>query len=139
LAFVGPDLYLASSDSLSVIKNAVAITCQGGCNGALISDGFTGTSHVGITSDGLNRLYIGIDGRGVWRYTINTGAMQLIANSGTDPNGNVLPFAFVGGHSNLVQLDRLGNLWIGDDTSDGQFNFTGRIWYISAGTLSNIP
>jgi hypothetical protein len=139
LAFVGNDLYLASSDSLSVIKNAVATTCQGGCNGALISDGFTGTAHVGITSDGISRLYIGINGKGVWRYTINTGAMQVIANSGTDPNGNVLPFAFVGGHSNLVQLDRLGNLWIGDDTSDGQFNFTGRIWYISAGALATIP
>jgi hypothetical protein len=45
----------------------------------------------------------------------------------------------VGGASNLMQLDRLGNLWIGDDSSDGKFNFTGRIWYISAGALSNIP
>jgi hypothetical protein len=36
-------------------------------------------------------------------------------------------------------LDRLGNLWIGDDTSDGVANFSGRIWYISAGALPNIP
>jgi hypothetical protein len=56
-----------------------------------------------------------------------------------DPNGTVLPFAFVGGHSNLLQLDRLGNLWIGDDSSDGAFNFSGRVWYISAGALSSIP
>ena len=79
------------------------------------------------------------DGQGVWRYTISTQATQLISNSGTDPNGNVLPFAFVGGHSNLLQLDRLGNLWIGDDISDGARNFNGRVWYISAGSLSLIP
>jgi hypothetical protein len=139
LAFVGPDLYLGSADGLSVIKNAVAKTCLGGCNGVHISDGFSGVEHVGLTTDGINRLYMSINGQGVWRYTISTQAMQLIANSGTDPNGNVLPFAFVGGHSNLLQLDRLGNLWIGDDSSDGQFNFTGRIWYISAGSLSLIP
>lgn len=139
LAFVGPDLYLGSADGLAVIKNAVATTCQGGCNGVHISDGFSGVEHLGLTTDGINRLYMSINGQGVWRYTISTRAMQLISNSGTNPSGNVLPFAFVGGHSNLLQLDRLGNLWIGDDSSDGQFNFTGRIWYISAGALSNIP
>ena len=140
LAFVGADLYLASSDSLSVIKNAVASSCQGGCNGVPISDGFSGTAHVGLTSDGINRLYVAINGQGVWRYSISSGAMQLISTGGNDPNtGAPLTFAFVAGHSNLLQLDRLGNLWIGDDSSDGAFNFTGRIWYISAGALSNIP
>ncbi len=139
LTFVGPDLYLGSTDSFSVIKNAVATTCQGGCNGVLISDGFTGTQHVGLTSDGINRVYVSINGQGVWRYTISTRAMTLISTGGTDPNGVFLPFAFVGGHSNLAQLDRLGNLWIGDDTSDGLFNFSGRIFYISAGQLATIP
>jgi hypothetical protein len=140
LAFVGADLYLASSDSLSVIKNAVASTCQGGCNGVPVSDGFSGTAHAGLTSDGINRLYIAINGQGVWRYTISSGAMQLISTSGTNPEtGATLTFAFVGGHSNLLQLDRLGNLWIGDDSSDGAFNFSGRIWYISSGALSSIP
>lgn len=68
------------------------------------------------------------------------GSMQLISTGGTDANtGAPITFAFAGGHSNLLQLDRLGNLWIGDDSSDGTFNFTGRIWYISAGALSNIP
>jgi hypothetical protein len=139
LAFAGNDLYLASSEGLSVIKNAVATACLGGCNGVLISDGFTGTAHVGLTSDGINRLYVAINGQGVWRYTISTQVMQLISNAGTNPDGAVLPFAFVGGHSNLLQLDRLGNLWIGDDTSDGAFNFSGRIFYISAGALAGIP
>jgi hypothetical protein len=66
--------------------------------------------------------------------------MRLISTGGPDPNtGAPLTFALVGGNGNLVMLDRLGNLWIGDDTSDGVANFSGRIWYISAGALSNIP
>ena len=140
LTFVGADLYLGTSDGLSVIKNAVASTCQGGCNGVLVADGFVGTPHVGLTSDGLNRIYMAVNGQGVYRYTISTQQLQLISTGGNDPNtGAPLTFAFVGGSSNLMQLDRLGNLWIGDDSSDGRFNFTGRIWYISAGALSNIP
>jgi hypothetical protein len=140
LAFVGPDLYLATADGLSVIKNAVASTCQGGCNGVHLSDGFSGIEHVGLTTDGINRLYMAINGQGVYRYTISSGVTQLISAGGNDPNtGAALTFAFVGGHSNLINLDRLGNLWIGDDISDGNFNFSGRIWYISAGALSNIP
>jgi hypothetical protein len=140
LTFVGADLYLGTTDGLAVIKNAVAPTCLGGCNGVTVADGFVGAAHVGLTSDGLNRLYMAVNGQGVWRYTISTGAAQLVSTGGNDPNtGALLTFAFVGGNSNLMQLDRLGNLWIGDDTSDGKFNFTGRIWYISAGALSNIP
>ena len=132
-AFVGSDLYLGTTDGLSVIKNAVATACQGSCNGVLISDGFRGTEHVGLTSDGINRLYVAINGRGVCRCIISSRAMQLISDAGTDPtSGATFGLAFVGGHSNLLQLERLGNLWVGDDTSDGPFNFTGRIWYISA-------
>jgi hypothetical protein len=140
LAFVGADLYLASTDSLSVIKNAVSPHCLGGCNGAVLADGFSGTAHLGITSDGINRLYIAINGQGVWRYTISSGAMHLVSTGGTDPRpGAPQTFVFVGGQSNLTQLDRLGNLWIGDDTSDGNLNFQGRIWYISAAALATIP
>ena len=139
LAFIGPDLYLATADGLSFIPNAVAKTCLGGCNAVHISDGFSGVDHVGLTSDGINRIYMSINGQGVWRYTINTQAMTLMAIGGADPSGAFLPFAFVGGHTNMLNLDRLGNLWIGDDTSDGLFNFSGRIFYISAGALSSIP
>ena len=140
LVFVKKDLYLGTSKGLALIKNAVATTCLGGCNGAAISDGFSGTAHVGITSDGLNRVYVSVDGQGVWRYTVSTGAMHLVATGGTNPGtGAQSNFAFVGGNSNLLVLDRLGNLWIGDDTSDGKANFSGRIWYISAGALASIP
>ena len=73
MTFVGSDLYLATVDGLSAIKNAMAATCLGGCNGALIQDGFSGTDHVGLTSDGINHLYVAINGQGVYRYTISSG------------------------------------------------------------------
>lgn len=140
LAFVGVDLYLATTDGLSVIKDAVAHTCLGGCNAVSLIDGFSGTEHVGLTSNGINRLYVAINGRGVYRYTVSSGSMHLVSDGGTDPtSGAAFTFGFVGGHSNMLQLDRLGNLWIGDDTSDGRFNFSGRIWSVSAGALSSIP
>lgn len=139
LAFVGRDLYLGSTENLSVIKNAVATTCQGGCNAVIIQDGFGGVGHVGLTADGINRLYLSIVGRGVWRYTVSSGAMTQISIGGINPDLTVNLFAFVGGHSNLLQLDRIGNLWIGDDTSDGVANFSGRIWRISSGALSLVP
>lgn len=140
LAFVGADLYLASTGGLSVIRNAISPACLGGCNGVVVNDGFNGVNHVGIASDGINRLYMAIDGHGVWRYSIANGAMQLVSTGGTDANtGAVHPYAFVGGNSNMVMLDRLGNLWIGDDASDGAANFSGRIWYLSAAALGTVP
>jgi hypothetical protein len=104
-----------------------------------VADGFDGIAHVGITSDGINRLYMAVNNQ-IWRYTISSHTMQSISNGGIDPvSGVSSPFLFVKGHTNLVQLDRLGNLWIGDDVSDGAANFDGRISYISAGALSSIP
>lgn len=72
---------------------------------------------------GLNRLYLAMNGRGVYLYTISSGAMTLVSTGGPDGNSGVFtPSAFVGGHSNLLQLARLGNLWIGDDPSDDERN-----------------
>lgn len=113
---------------------------RGGCNSVHIADGFSGVEHVALTTDGINRIYMAINGHGVYRYTISTGTTQLVSTGGNDPNtGAALTFAFVGGHSNLMNLDRLGNLWIGDDISDGAANFSGRIWSISAGALATVP
>ena len=140
VAFVGPDLYLATTDGLSVIKNAIAPQCLGGCNGVPVADGFAGVTHVGLTSSGNNTLYMSINGNGVWRYTISTQTSTLIATGGVNPaTGAAVPFAFVGGHTNLLQLDGQGNLWIGDDVGDGLLNFDGRIFYLSAASLASVP
>ena len=140
LAFVGADLYLGTTDGLSVIRNAVSLQCLGGCNGAPVADGFAGATHVGLTSDGTNLLYMSVNGSGVWRYSVSTQTSTLVATGGANPNsGAAVAFAFVAGHSNLLQLDHEGNLWIGDDPGDGLTNFTGRIWYLSAASLAQVP
>lgn len=138
MAFVGTDLYLASSDSLSVIHNAVSPACTGGCNAAPVQDGFAGIGHVGLTTDGINRIYFSVNNQ-VWRYTISTGLSTPVSTGGADPSGNNLPYLFLGGKTNLLQLDRLGNLWIGDDPSDGKLNVQGRVFSISAAALAALP
>ena len=75
----------------------------------------------------------------VWRYTISTGLSTPVSASGADPSGNNLPYLFLGGKTNLLQLDRLGNLWIGDDPSDGKLNVQGRVFSISAAALAGLP
>lgn len=137
MAFVGTDLYLASSDSLSVIRGAVNPACQGGCNAQIVVDGFVGTGHVGLTTDGIDRLYFAVNNQ-VWRYSISGGSSSPVSTAGVDPTGVNLPYVFQGGRTNLLQLDRLGNLWIGDDPSDGALNFRGRVFYISAGALAGV-
>jgi hypothetical protein len=116
----------------------VSPACQGGCNAQLVPDGFSGVAHVGLTSDGINRLYMSLNNQ-VRRYTISTGASALISIGGLDPNGVNLSYLFEGGKTNLLQFDRLGNLWIGDDTGDGATNLHGRVFYISAASLGAIP
>jgi hypothetical protein len=83
MAFVGLDLYLASSDNLSVIHNAVSPACLGGCNALVIQDGFAGLGHVGLTTDGINRLYMAVKNQ-VWRYIISSGAADLVATGGVE-------------------------------------------------------
>ena len=140
LAFVGPDLYIGTTDGLARISNAVAASCTGGCNGVALADGFSGIGHVGLATDGINRLYMSINGRGVIRYSIQSQTTSVVSTGGLNPTlQSSVPYTFVGGHSNLLLLDRLGNLWIGDDASDGGINFQGRLWYISAAQLATLP
>jgi hypothetical protein len=140
LVFIGNDLYIASSDSLSVIKNATAATCTGGCNAVALADGFSGQEHVGLATDGINRIYMAVNGTGVIRYSIASNSTSVVSTSGLSPiTQTPASYAFVAGHSNLLFLDRLGNLWIGDDTSGGTTPNTGRLWYISAAQLGTLP
>ena len=61
-AFAGNDLYIASVDAFSVIHDATSTSCTGGYNAAVISDGFSGTVHTGVTSDGANTVYFAVAG-----------------------------------------------------------------------------
>jgi hypothetical protein len=129
MAFVGADLYVATDQGLAIVRNAGAcIGNTNGCGNAVpVPDGFAGADHVGLASDGVGKLYLSVKA-GVFRYTPVDGRVVPISSG----------FAFVGGHTNTLTLDAFGNLWIGDDTSDGTLNFTGRLWRVAAASLAAI-
>lgn len=129
LAFVGGDLYVAGKDGLTKIPNAAS--CLGGCVSQLVP-GSANAGHFGIWADGIDTVYYLRDAN-VMRYRISTGVHEVFANSGSLPDGTVSSFMFVGGQPNLITQDIYGNLWIGDDTSDGAANASGRVWFIAAG------
>lgn len=145
-AFVGTDLYIASSDALSVIHSATNASCNGGCNAVPISDGFSGVPHVGVTSDGVN-VFFAVAGSSqipgssqVWRLTPATGLYSFVAQGGADRNGaNASNFSFVSAKTNLLAMDSSGNLWIGDDTSGATTQGAGRLWTISGASLASLP
>lgn len=130
MAFVGPNLYVATDQGLAVVRNAGACFGNaGGCGNAVpVQDGFAGATHVGLASDGVGKLYLSVNA-GVFRYTPADGRVAAVASG----------FAFVGGHTNTLTLDGFGNLWVGDDTTDGTLNFTGRLWRVPAASLAAIP
>ncbi len=130
IAFVGGDLYLAGKDGLTRIANAAA--CFGGCQSRVVPGSAPNIGHFGIWADGIGTVYYLRDAS-VMRYTVNSGTHEVFANSGSLPDGTVTIFAFVGGKSNLLTQDIFGNLWVGDDTSDGVGNATGRVWFIAGG------
>jgi hypothetical protein len=130
LSFVGSDLYIAGKDGLTRIANAAS--CAGGCVSQTVAGSAANVGHFGIWSDGADTIYYLRD-TNVMVYRVSTGVHQILANSGSLPDGTVTSFSFVGGKSNLLSQDAYGNLWVGDDTSDGAGNATGRVWFISAG------
>ncbi|HYM60745.1 MAG TPA: hypothetical protein VEZ11_07620 [Thermoanaerobaculia bacterium] len=132
MAFLGADLYMATDQGMAVVHHAAAcIGNQGGCgNAVLVQDGHVGADHVGIATDAASKVYFSVNGAGtVYRYTPLDGRVVPVSSG----------FTFVGGHTNTLTLDGFGNLWIGDDTTDGTFNFTGRLWRIPAAALASIP
>ena len=131
MAFVGPDLYVATDQGLAVVRNAGGcIANAAGCGNAVpVQDGFAGASHVGLATDGVSRLYFSVNGAGVFRYTPSDRRVTAVSSG----------FAFVAGHTNTLTLDAFGNLWIGDDTTDGALNFTGRLWRVPAASLALLP
>jgi hypothetical protein len=129
MAFLGADLYVATDQGLAVVRNvATCINNTGGCgNAVLVNDGFTGRAHVGLTTDGASKVYFSTGGS-VFRYTPADQRVISVANG----------FLFVDGHTNSLTIDGFGNLWIGDDPSDGAFNFSGRLWRIPAARLATV-
>jgi hypothetical protein len=130
LAFVGGDLYIAGKDGLTRIANASS--CSGGCTSQVVPGSTPNASHFGIWADGVDTVYY-LRAANVMRYMVSSGLHEIFANSGSLPDGTVTSFAFVEGKSNLLTQDMYGNLWVGDDTSGGVGNASGRVWFIAAG------
>ena len=129
MAFLGPDLYVATDQGLGVVRNAAnCINNAAGCGNAVpVQDGFAGRAHVGLTTDGASQVYFSTGGS-VFRYTPADQRVVAVANG----------FLFVDGHTNTLSVDSFGNLWIGDDPSDGAFNFSGRLWRVPAARLATV-
>ena len=129
MAFLGGDLYVATDQGLGLVRNASAcFNNSGGCGNAVsVQDGLAGSAHVGLTTDGAGKVYVSVNGS-VYRYTPADGRVVTVASG----------FLFVNGHTNTLTIDGFGNLWIGDDPSDGAFNFSGRLWRIPAARLATV-
>jgi hypothetical protein len=127
MAFLGADLYIGTDQGLSVVRNAT--TCignAGGCGNAVLR---LAGAIVAVAADNAGKVYFSSNTGGtVYRYTPADGRVVPVATG----------FLFVGGHTNTLTLDGFGNLWIGDDTSDGTFNFTGRLWRVPAALLQTL-
>jgi len=99
-----------------------------------------------MTYDGVEMLYFTVAGNPsitgssqVWRLSMQTGLYQFVAQGGADRSGaQASNFSFVAGKTNLLTLDGSGNLWIGDDTSNGAALGAGRLWTVSSNTLASI-
>jgi len=143
-AFVGNDLYIASVDAFSVIRNATSTVCTGGCNAVVIPDGFSGVVHTGLTSDGTGTLFMSVAGQfpggsQVWRYTPSNGFFRFVSEGGADRNGaNASNFSFAPVKTNLLSLGTNGTLWIGDDPSGTGATGAGRLWTIGASQLAGL-
>ena len=127
MAFLGPDLYIATDQGLAVVHNAATcINNTGGCgNATLVNDGLGRVAHVGLTTDGAGKVYFSAGGS-VYRYTPLDQHVALVSTG----------FAFSDAHDNMLTLDPFGNLWIGDDPSE--VNFSGRLWRIPAARLATV-
>ncbi len=142
--FVGNDLYIASIDAFSVIKNATSASCTGGCNATVIFDGFSGVVHTGITSDSVGNVYFAVagtfsGGSQVWRYVPSTQLYTFVSLGGADRNGaDASNFTFAAGKTNMLAMDANGNLWIGDDASNATVQGAGRVWTVSANALATL-
>ncbi len=130
MAFLGADLYIATDKGLSVIHNAAnCLGNAGGCGNAVaINDGFSGVTHAALTTDGAGKVYFSAAGN-VYRYNPTDGRVVMVSSG----------FLFVDGHTNTLTIDGFGNLWIGDDPTDGTINFGGRLWRVPANRLITIP
>ncbi len=132
MAFNGGDLYIGTDQNIGVVRNAQAcFNNSGGCGiEHVIADGFVGSSHPAVASDGFGKVYFGVNASGiVYRLTPADGRIVPIAGG----------FSFVAAHTNGLRVDPDGNLWIGDNPGPEGFTNSGRLSRIPAASLASVP
>ncbi len=123
LAMVGTALYLAEETGVKRI-NSVSV-CAGACVAA--STGTSVFAPLSLAYDGSTYLYIG-DATNVHRFRPSTGELVLYANQGTS-GGGAVSFVNVSG----LGVDPSGNVYVGDDPTNGALLLQGHIWRIPVG------
>jgi glucose/arabinose dehydrogenase len=131
----GTDLYLAEADGVSTIPNVTACQAQTAACTAQLATSISVTAPTFITSNGTDILFIS-DASSVSRFTLPnatcaTGVQDVYATG----DGGANAFQNVSG----LGLDPSGNLFVGDDTTAGNFILTGRAWRVLAGQPPVVP
>lgn len=124
LAFAGADLYLAEGAQVGRIRTITATSCTGGCKAT--TAGLTVSTPLSVAVDpATSHLYIG-HLTGVARANVSaTGASGQVsyATTGSYPGGST-PLDAV----SALAIAPTGDLYLGDDPSQGAQNLTGRLW-----------
>jgi len=148
LRFIGPDLYLAEKNGLTVIRNATSPSCTGGCQAVLLPNASTVETNA-LASNGVDTLYY-VQAGAVLRYSIPAAQSVVYATTGVltpdqvptgfarwyvgDCIGTMCSFAFQPGNPASLTLDAQGNLFVGDDPDTTDSSLYGRVWEIPAGS-----
>ncbi len=129
LAFAGSDLYLAEGAAIAKIS--------GGGKAIIVSE-IIAQAPTAIMSLGTDTLFIAdtpvLDST-ILRYTISTGINDIYATMGRNPDLTTIPFKGVSG----LGTDPVGNIYIGDDPTEGVQVLQGHAWSIAAGSAPEVP
>ena len=124
LAFVGPDLYAAEGGAVTKVANAASCSA---CKAVATTS--SAVAPTALASDGKSVLYIAetpaIDST-VLRFNVATGAEITFSNTGVFPDGTTTSYKFVTG----LSVDNTGNLFVGDDPTDGAQIIQGHVWKV---------
>ena len=150
MVFVGPDLYMAGTLGVGVIRNATA--CVTACQAVAVA-GFPAVETTAMATNGADLLYAAQPPDQVYTGHISTSSVAVLASVGLLQPGQTFPisifptsncvsttcpFSFPVGQSSALALDPPGSLYVGDDPSPA-FNQRGRVWAIGSAAPPATP
>lgn len=124
LAFIGNDLYLAETNTVTRILGATSTACTGSCKAASL--GIKIVSPTALISDGVGALFAA-NPSVTYRYTIGSNVLDTYSSGGTY-DGATLSYKNISG----LGRDPSGNIYVADDPTAGASSFQGRVWQTPA-------